>query len=356
MDLHQPLADLLVEIVNIESVSGNEAKLATMVETSLSSYQHLHVQRIGNIVVAQTQLGRPNRVVIAGHLDTVPVADNLPAKRVMVDGQELIYGRGTCDMKGGVAVMLAAAATLVEPNQDVTWIFYDNEEVDEAKNGLKRISRENPELLRADFAVLMEPTSARVEGGCQGTSRIVLKTTGTAAHSARAWLGHNAIHDLAEVLRILAEYEHREVPVDGLTYIEGLNAVGIEGGVATNVIPDVAEVTINFRFAPDRDKANVMQFFEDKFGAWEYEVTDFAPAARPGLDQPLAQDFLQAVGGEAHPKYGWTDVARFSTLNIPAINFGPANPGKAHASDEFCPAADLDVCYTALMRWLGDEK
>ena len=349
LDLSAALPDLLMAVTDIESVSGNERALADAVEEALVALPHLAVERDGDAVVARTTLGRGTRVVVAGHLDTVPLAANLPSWRQ----GDLIYGRGTCDMKGGVTVALAAAAQLSEPRHDVTWIFYDNEEVEAVKNGLGRLARNRPDLLAGDFAVLMEPTGARIEGGCQGTLRFEVTTSGTAAHSARSWLGHNAIHDAGVLLRTLADYEPRTVEVEGLEYREGLNAVGITGGIAGNVIPDRCTITVNFRFAPDRDIADAKAHCAQVFAGHDLVWTDESPAARPGLDRPAAAEFLTAVGGEPRAKYGWTDVARFSALGVPAVNFGPADPGKAHTDDEFCPVADLHACHDALLRWLG---
>jgi len=349
LDLTGDLVTLFRAVVDIESVSGNEGSIAEEVDAALRAFAHLRVVRDGDTVIASTGLGRAERVVIAGHLDTVPLAANLPSWR---DG-DLVYGRGTADMKGGVAVALACAAQLVAPSRDVTWIFYDHEEVTAEENSLTRVAAEHPEWLAGDFAVLMEPTGARVEGGCQGTLRFTVTTTGLAAHSARGWLGHNAIHDAGELLARLASYEPRTVEVDGLTYREGMNAVAISGGIAGNVIPDSCTLTVNFRFAPDRDEADALAHCRQLFEGHELTFIDFALGARPGLDRPIAQEFLAAVGGRARAKYGWTDVARFSALGVPAVNFGPADPGKAHADDEFCPVDDLFICRDALLRWLG---
>lgn len=349
LELTGDLVTLFRQVVDVESVSGNERALADLVEAALRRLPHLAVVRTGDTIVARTNLGRSERVVVAGHLDTVPVAGNLPSR---LEG-DLVFGRGTADMKGGVAVALACAAALDAPNRDITWIFYDHEEVAAEDNSLTRVAREHPEWLAGDFAVLMEPTSAQVEGGCQGTLRFTLSTRGTAAHSARAWLGHNAIHDVAEPLARLAAYQPRQVDVDGLVYREGLNAVAIAGGIAGNVIPDACMLTVNFRFAPDRDEADAQRHCREVFAGHELDFIDVAPGARPGLDRPIAQEFLAAVGGKARPKYGWTDVARFSALGVPAVNFGPADPGKAHADDEYCPVADLYACRDALLRWLS---
>ena len=346
------LAALLQEIMDIESVSGNERELADLVEARLSGLDHLEVFRDGDCVVARTGLGRGERVVIAGHLDTVPLLDNLPSRYEERPEGDVVWGRGACDMKGGVAVMLALAAELTEPNRDITWILYDHEEVEAASNGLGRLARHRPDLIEADFAVLMEPTSARIEGGCQGTIRVELHTEGVAAHSARAWMGHNAIHDLAPALATLADYASEEIEVDRLVYREGLNAVGVTGGVATNMIPPAAVLTVNYRYAPDKTPEQALARLGVWFPGYRLEVTDVSPAARPGLDLPLAQEFVAAIGEQASPKYGWTDVARFSALGVPAVNYGPGDPSYAHRADEFCPVADLDRCADGLRRWL----
>ena len=352
LELTGDLVDLLRAITDVESVSGDEKALADLVEEALRALPHLEVLRDGDALVARTHLGRAERVVIAGHLDTVPVSGNLPSTRQVVDSEDRVYGRGTCDMKGGVAVQLAVAAAVTEPVRDITWIFYDHEEVDVQRNGLNRLSRTRPELLAADLAVLMEPTAAAIEGGCQGTLRVVVRTTGQAAHSARSWLGSNAIHAAGEVLRRLESYVPAQVLVDGLLYREGMNAVAISGGIAGNVIPDGCEVTVNYRFAPDKDESAALGEVQRLFEGYDVELLDIALGARPGLELPAAQAFAAAVGGEPRPKYGWTDVARFSALGIPAVNYGPANPNHAHTDDEHCRVDDLFSCRDALVRWL----
>lgn len=348
LDLDAPLATLLAQIVDVESVSGNERALANLVEEALS-LPHLELTRDDDCIVARTSLGRPERVVIAGHLDTVPVEANLPSRR---DG-DVLWGRGTVDMKGGIAVMLKLAAELTEPSRDITWIFYDHEEVDASKNGLGRLARNHPDLVQGDFAVLMEPTSAQIEGGCQGTIRIVFDVTGQAAHSARSWMGVNAIHALAPLLDALVAYEPQQIDVEGLRYREGLNAVAIDGGMANNVIPPKATLTVNYRFAPNKTTDEALAHLRDVFAGHEFRIDDLSPAARPGLDAALAQEFVQAVGGEARPKYGWTDVARFSELGIPAVNYGPGDAHLAHRQDERVDVAELDQCADGLRSWLS---
>lgn len=352
LDLSASSIELTRALCDIESVSGNERSIADAIQASLAGLDHLEVIRDADALVARTNLGRAKRVVIAGHIDTVPVNANLPTRFETIDGVEYLWGRGTVDMKAGVAVQLKLAAELVDPAVDITWIFYDHEEVSSDLNGLGRLAANSPDLLAGDFAILCEPTSAVIEGGCNGTARIEVRTFGKRAHSARAWVGHNAIHDLAPVLATLAAYVPREIEVDGLVYREGLNAVGVSGGVAGNIIPDAAVVEINYRFAPSQTGDEAIAHLREVFDGFDVTVTDVADGARPGLDAPLAQNFLAAVGGEAKPKYGWTDVARFSALGMPAVNYGPGDPLKAHADDERVALAEITACEDGLRAWL----
>ena len=341
--------ELTTSLVNIPSVSHHEGELADAVERALSPLAHLELTRIGDNIIARTTLGRPERVVIAGHLDTVPPADNMTAR---LEG-EMLYGIGACDMKGGVAVALALAARAVNPNHDVTFVFYAAEEVEDSFNGLAHVLREAPELLAADFAILMEPSDAGIEAGCQGSLRVNVTTRGKRAHSARSWVGDNAIHHSAQVLQTLIDYQPRTVDIDGLGYREGLSAVRVSGGIAGNVIPDECVVTVNYRYAPDRSPAEAEAHVRELFAAYEVEVTDNAPPALPGLDRPAAKAFVAAVGVEPRPKFGWTDVARFSAIGVPAVNFGPGDPLLAHTSDEHVPVAHLRSTMAALTTWLG---
>ena len=361
LDLRGDVVDLARAVCDIPSVSGDERRLADAVERALRAEPHLEVLRDGDAVMARTSLGRAERVVIAGHLDTVPIAANLPTELRTVtatDGSTSVelWGRGTVDMKGGVAVQLALAATVPEPTRDVTWVFYDNEEIAAVHNGLARLMRNPPDWLRADFAVLCEPTVAAIEGGCNGTLRAEVRIPGRTAHSGRSWLGVNAVHGAAPVLQRLTDYVARAVEVDGLTYREGLNAVAIRGGIAGNMIPDECVVTVNYRFAPAIDLAEAEAHVREVFAGYDVQVTDGAPGARPGLDHPAAAAFAEAVAGlTGRPpaaKLGWTDVARFSALGVPAVNFGPGDPTLAHADDERCPVDQIRECLTGLRSWL----
>jgi succinyl-diaminopimelate desuccinylase len=350
LDLHAEPAALTAALVDVPSVSGDERVLADAVEAALRREPHLEVVRSGEAVLARTRLGRARRVLLAGHLDTVPIADNVPSRR---EGDTL-YGCGTSDMKAGVAMMAHLAATLTEPEHDITLVLYDCEEIEAARNGLGRIEREHRDWLDADLALLGEPTSGQVEAGCQGTLRVVVTTSGRRAHSARSWLGENAIHAAAPVLARLASYEARTVDIDGCVYREGLQAVGVAGGVAGNVVPDVCTVTVNFRFAPDRSLDDARAHVADVLGGLGETVeTDASPGALPGLAAPAAAEFVAAVGAVPVAKYGWTDVSRFAALGIPALNFGPGDPNLAHTRDEHVSLAAVTEGTAALRRYLS---
>jgi len=352
LDLAADVVDLLRVLMDTPSESKQEQAIADAVERAVSSFDHLEVVRDGHTIIARTHLGRAERVAIGGHLDTVPANDNMPSRLATVEGEDRVYGLGACDMKGGVAVALRLAAELVEPTRDITWIWYEAEEIDSQFNGLRRLADERPELLAADFAVLMEPSNAVVEAGCQGTMRVEVRTSGARAHSARSWMGHNAIHDAGEVLRRLEAYVPRLVEIDGLTYREGLNAVGIRGGVAGNVVPDECVVSVNYRFAPSRSAVEGEAHLREVFEGYGLAVIDAVDGALPGLAHPAAAAFVTAVGGTPSPKFGWTDVARFTTLGVPAVNFGPGNPSLAHHRDEYVRVADLHAVESGLRAWL----
>ncbi|WP_329589508.1 succinyl-diaminopimelate desuccinylase [Streptomyces sp. NBC_01005] len=352
LDLTLDGPELTARLVDFPSVSGQEKDLADAIESALRTLPHLTVDRYGNNVVARTDLGRAERVVLAGHIDTVPIADNVPSR---LDENGVLWGCGTSDMKSGVAVQLRIAATVPEPNRDLTFVFYDNEEVAAHLNGLGHIADAHPDWLTGDFAILLEGTDAEVEGGCQGTLRVFLRTEGERAHSARGWMGSNAIHSAAPVLARLAAYEPRRPVIEGLEYREGLNAVRIEGGVANNVIPDACTVVVNFRYAPDRTAEEALAHVHEVFadcGVAEFVVDDHSGAAMPGLSHPAAKAFMAAVGGTARPKFGWTDVSRFGSLGIPAVNYGPGDPLFAHKRDEHVVVERITRCEERLRSWL----
>ena len=350
LDLTADPVALCAALVDVPSVSGEEAALADALEAALRAQAPaLQVLRSGDAVLARTDLGRERRVLLAGHIDTVPIADNLPSRR---EGA-LLYGCGTSDMKSGDAVVAHLAATLTEPRHDLTLVLYDAEEVEAERNGLGRIEREHPDWLVADLAILGEPTNGTVEAGCQGTLRAEVTTRGRRAHSARSWLGENAVHRAGSVLERLDGHRAREVEIDGCRYREGLQAVWIAGGVAGNIVPDECVVTVNFRFAPDRDAAAAEAHVREVLDGFEVTVTDLAAGALPGLGAPAAREFLAAAGGSASAKYGWTDVSRFAALDVPALNYGPGDPNLAHTRDEHVDTRQITQATDVLRRFLS---
>ncbi|MBC6763713.1 succinyl-diaminopimelate desuccinylase [Corynebacterium sp. MSK151] len=367
LNLLQDPVDLTAALVDIESVSHNETAIADAVEAALREVaqadESIEVLRIDNNVIARTHRGLPQRVILAGHLDTVPTADNVPSTRgVDAQGRDTLFGCGTVDMKSGDAVYLHAFATLAasqELQRDLTLIMYECEEIAAEFNGLRHLSESHPELLAGDVALLGEPSGNVIEAGCQGSIRLRLTAHGTRAHSARAWLGDNAVHKLAPVLSRIAAYEPQTVDIDGLAYREGLNVVWLEAGVATNTLPDEAVLRVNFRFAPNRSADEAMAHFREVLGLDEFaaedltvDVEDVSPGALPGLHAAAAKELVAVAGDVVKPKFGWTDVARFSALGIPAVNFGPGDPAYCHKKDEQIPVECITALWEDLRRYL----
>jgi succinyl-diaminopimelate desuccinylase len=343
------VTDLLAftaELVDIPSVSHDERAITDQIEGLLRGVAWLDVERVGENLVARTRAdGSAPRLLLAGHTDTVPPNGN---ERARIDG-DLLWGLGSADMKSGVAVLVELARTIERPAVPVTYVFYECEEVDAKYNGIERLFRERPDLLTADAAILAEPTGAYVEAGCQGTMRLVATFEGERAHTARAWLGRNAIHRLGDVLQRLSSYIPREVDIDGCHFREGVQAVIVEGGVAHNVVPDRAVLTVNHRFAPDRTPEEAEAFARGLLAeADQVEVTDMAPPAAPSLGHPLLGGLARRVGRPPTGKLGWTDVGRFASRGVPATNFGPGDPKLAHHADEHVTREELDRAHRVL--------
>jgi succinyl-diaminopimelate desuccinylase len=350
------LLQLAAELVDIPSVSRHEATLAARVEGEVRAHPHLEVDRLGDSVVARTGCGRPRRLLLAGHLDTVPPAADVGAR---VEGDTLC-GPGAVDMKGGLAVMLSLLGPAQDSALDVTFVFYACEEIERDADALGVMARSRPELLAADAAVLAEPTGGVVEAGCQGTMRAVLHLAGRRAHTARPWQGVNAVHRLAPALEALGAYRPRQVTIEGCTYAEQLQAVKVDGGLAGNVVPDAASLTVNYRFAPDRSTAQAEAELRRHFAACldpalgdRFEVVDVAGGAPPGLRHPLLGALVEASGAPPRAKVGWTDVATLAQLGVPAANFGPGDPLLAHSADERVTRAELEQARGVLAAVLG---
>ena len=348
MKIDQEIGALTLDLVNIASVSQDEQAIADSIQAALVEVKHLKVSRISNSIIAQTNFGANQRVVIAGHLDTVPANNNFPGKKTSTE----VIGLGSVDMKSGIAAALKLAAALTNAKYDVTYLFYESEEIETKYNGLELITKQAKDLLNCDFAILMEPTNGIIEVGCQGTLRFQVSARGTRSHSARWWNGENAIHALTPVLEILNSYKSREPIIDGHKFREGLQAVKINGGVAGNVVPDEVTMTINHRFAPDTTPAEAEENMKKLFKDFNFQLLDVASGAPTGLNNELIKDFVSKIGTAIAPKFGWTDVARFAAAGIPAINFGPGDPNLAHHPDEAVKIKQIEDVFASLKDWL----
>ena len=348
MNINQELSKLTLDLVNISSVSKDEKSIADLIAEALKKYSHLKITRVNNSIVAQTNFGNKQRVVIAGHIDTVPANNNFPGK---INNSEVI-GLGSVDMKSGIAVALKLASEITSSNYDVTYLFYESEEIETKFNGLELITKQQKDLLDCDFAILMEPTNGILEVGCQGSLRFEVSTSGKRSHSARWWNGENAIHKTNKILEILNNYKSREPEIDGHKFREGLQAVKVNGGIAGNVVPDSVTISINHRFAPDTSIDQATQNMKTLFKDFNFQIVDAANAAPTGLSNPLIKEFVSNIGKNVAPKFGWSDVARFANAGIPAINFGPGDPNLAHHPEEKVLISQINDVYESLKNWL----
>jgi succinyl-diaminopimelate desuccinylase len=350
--------DLLAEtaeLMAIPSVSHHEQDLADHIEARLRGAPWLEVTRIGANVIARTTGNRPGRVILAGHLDTVPANGNASPR---FEGDSL-WGLGAADMKAGLAVNLDLATSVDDPASEVTYVFYAGEEVAREHNGLLAVAASRPDLLAGDVAVLGEPTSALVEAGCQGVVKAAVTLAGRRAHSARPWTGDNAVHRLAPLLAGVAGWPERQPVIDGCRYRESVQVVAVEGGVAANVVPDRASIVVSFRYAPDRTPAEATEALRAVVGTGmdpdrgdHMEILDLAPAAPPGLAHPILARLVEATGAPPRAKLGWTDVAFFTERGVPAVNLGPGDPEVAHSASERVERQDLDLVSGCLRRLL----
>lgn len=348
------LLALAAELVDVPSESFGEAELAGRIEARLGALGHLRTERVGDNVVARTELGRPGRVVLGGHTDTVPANGNASAR---IEG-DVLWGVGSADMKGGLAVMLALAERWTRPPVDLTYVFYAREEVAAEHSGLGELAVARPDLLAGDVAVLGEPTGGDLEAGCQGSVRVRVVLRGERAHTARAWMGRNAVHRLGGLLSALDAYEPRRPEIGGCRFHEAMLAVSVGGGVAGNVVPDEATVDVAHRFAPDRSVQEALEHLHHVVGPFleagdEVEVTDAVSAAMPALDHPFVAGMVEREGLEVRAKLGWTDVARFAELGVPAVNLGPGDPTVAHTGAEHVRRDSIERAHRALDAAIG---
>jgi succinyl-diaminopimelate desuccinylase len=332
-------------------VTGAEKELCDDLAARISTSPGWETERISNNLAVRRSEPDPSRqrIVLAGHLDTVPEPEG--GIEVRVDGDR-VYGRGASDMKAGDALMLALLEGVAweEARFEPAFVFYEREEGPYAENGLEAVFAGCPWVLDAGLALVPEPTSAALEVGCVGTSQVEVTFSGRSAHAARPWQGENALTKAGEFLTALHERQAEKVVVEGLPFYEVLTPTVARGGRANNVVPDSFVVNVNYRFAPGKELEDVRRLFGELAGdSATYEVVDFAPSGPVNLDNPLLQELIE-TGLEVRPKQAWTDVARFSERGVAAANFGPGLPSQAHQEAEYAELALLEECYARLAR------
>ena len=338
------------------SVTGAEKDLCDDLEARLGEKPGWRVERVANNLVVSRAASDASRqrLVFAGHLDTVPEPDG----GIEVRGEgDRVHGRGASDMKAGDAVMLALIEDFdwSESWSEPLFIFYEREEGPHAENGLGVVFEALPEVLDAEAALVLEPTEGALEAGCVGTAQVEVVFRGRAAHAARPWLGENAITKAGEFLATLHERAPKEAVVEGLSFYEVMTPTLASGGRAANVVPDSFRINVNYRFAPGKGYEDVRRTFEELLapfgGAAAFEIVDYAPSGSVALDNPILERFL-SDGVEVRPKQAWTDVARFAEHGVAAANFGPGTPAQAHQTDEWASLSLLEASYSRLESFL----
>ncbi len=355
-ELNDRLLGHTLELVQVRSVSGNEAAIVRVVREMApagGAYELVDDEDTCSVYLpAKRRPGAP-LVLVAGHLDTVPLAGSAPGRR---EG-DVVHGRGAADQKGGIAVMLELMALgamgALPSDLDIGFVFFGREEV--GVSALAPCLKRNPELGEAALAIVTEPTGNAVEAGCVGNivARVVVR--GEAAHSARPWLGRNAIHEAVQTFAPIADLPVRDVELDGLIYREAVSLTAITGGAAANVIPDLVEATVNMRYAPDRSATAAEAWLHElvpSCGNVRLEVQSNARAARPSLASPFVQRLIAACDLPVRPKQAWTPVAEFAAAGIDAVNLGPGDPSLAHRDDERVTGAALARCIDVLRAFI----
>jgi succinyl-diaminopimelate desuccinylase len=340
------LAQRTLDLVNIPSESRNEAELYSYITSAVPLAQ---TYSDGESVLFAKREGKP-LVLLAGHTDTVPAQANLPGR--IEDGA--VVGLGASDMKGGLAVMaeLGRWAAETELAYDLALLFFPREELGPAENPLPGVFERTGLVDEAQLVICLEPTDNTLQLGCLGNLNARAVFEGTSAHSARPWLGVNAIKLAFDGLRQVLDAEPRDVEIDGLVFREVISVTQLNAGIASNVIPARAEAILNFRYAPDRTPESAVERVRELVGA-EVEILANSPPAHVALRSPLVEQ-LRAVGGfEVQPKQAWTNVADFAARGLDAINLGPGATRYAHAVDERVEISELERTYEALQRFLA---
>jgi succinyl-diaminopimelate desuccinylase len=340
------LAQRTLDLVNIPSESRSEAELYRYV---LGAVRLEQAYLDGESVLFAKRTGKP-LVLLAGHTDTVPAQGNLPGR--IEDGA--VVGLGASDMKGGLAVMIELGrwAAETELAYDLALLFFPREELGPAENPLPGVFERTDLVDEAQLVICLEPTDNTLQLGCLGNLNARAIFEGKSAHSARPWLGVNAIKLAFDGLQQVLETEPRDVDIDGLVFREVISVTQLNAGIAANVIPARAEAILNFRYAPDRTPESAVERVRELVGN-DVEILANSPPAHVASRSPLVER-LRAVGGfEVQPKQAWTNVADFAARGLDAINLGPGGTRYAHAVDERVEISELERTYDALQRFLA---
>lgn len=346
------LSDTLVELVNIPSVIGDEEEIATAIDLRLSATRTVH--RFGNALVVGEPTGKPI-IALYGHTDTVPEQGNGTA--IVTDGR--IRGLGTSDMKAGVAVMvhLLEDERALNGPYDVIGVLYDKEEGPSAENGLEDVLDAVAWLADAELSIVLEPTDLNLELGCNGAMNADIIFNGHAAHSARPWLGENAVTKAGAWLAAMHDRRPESVEIAGLEYREVFSVTRANGGIANNVLPSRFVANLNYRFPPIHDLLDAEERLRDVASAAdEIVITDRAAAGTIPEGNPHLARLEDLVGGARTGKQGWTDVARLTGRGIPAVNYGPGEVAQAHQATESVPIENLQTVFDTLRRFLSDPS
>jgi succinyl-diaminopimelate desuccinylase len=348
------LATRTLDLVTIPSVSGDEAAVLTYVARAMEAFEVDLIDDLDAVALFVPRVRRTEAplVLLCGHVDTVPGGGAVAPSRV----GEAVVGRGAADMKGGLAVMIEVAASIRGPrgDLDVGYLFFGREELPSPESALRPLLERSTAAASAELAIVMEPTANALEVGCLGNLNVAVTARGAAAHTARPWLGDNAIHRIVRALGPLGELPTRDVEIDGLIFREVVNVTAIEGGVATNVVPDVAGARVNYRYAPNRTPAEAEARLLELLAGHDVEVRieGNAPPGPVTAANPLVGRLRERGRLEVGPKQAWTPVAEFAAAGVDAVNFGPGDPRYAHRDDERVDVDALGRSFEVLMAFL----
>ena len=337
----------LQKLINISSVTGDEILILDFIEEFLSknNFSGELIRNDGGVIAIPKNSSQ--KIALVGHVDTVPLSKT---QKLKFDDIDLISGRGSVDMKGGISIILHS---LVEENQDIIGVFYTAEEGPYEMNGLGDLMPTILSNKNLEFSIILEPTNCEIELGCLGTLNANIKLKGIAAHSARPWVGENPIYKIGDISKKVSDNEITLLDIEGLEFKQVLSITKVSSGIANNVIPDEAILNINFRFSPEMTNDDAQNFINNMFSEFgEIEITSSSEGAMPNIENSNIKNFISSTGLSPNPKQAWTDIARFYSHGIASVNFGPGDPLLAHTADEHVSKKQLLESYELLMNFL----